>query len=121
MSRKFLLLPAAVSFIAAMFFASPRVFAGSPVKGERYVVLVSMDGFRHDYIDSLHTPSFDKMAKVGVSAVMMPSYPASTFPNHYAIATGLVPDHNGLVNNSFWNPDANANGKRGPFACKELL
>ena len=36
---------------------------------------------------------------------MQPSYPASTFPNHYAIATGLYPDHHGIVNNSFWDPD----------------
>ncbi|MBQ9309658.1 MAG: alkaline phosphatase family protein [Bacteroidales bacterium] len=74
-------------------------------KRDRYVVIVSFDGFRHDYIDNNRTPNFDKMAKNGVSAVMMPSYPASTFPNHYAMATGLVPDHNGLVNNSFWEPE----------------
>lgn len=72
---------------------------------DRYVVIVSFDGFRHDYIDNNRTPAFDKMAKNGVRAVMMPSYPASTFPNHYAMATGLVPDHNGLVNNSFWDPE----------------
>lgn len=80
------------------------LYAEGPRKGQRYVVLVSMDGFRHDYIDSNRTPSFDKMARRGVSAVMKPSYPASTFPNHYTLATGLVPDHNGLVNNSFWEP-----------------
>lgn len=79
--------------------------AQGPGKNQRYVVLVSMDGFRHDYIDSNKTRSFDKMAKAGVSAVMKPSYPASTFPNHYTLATGLVPDHNGLVNNSFWDPE----------------
>ncbi len=72
---------------------------------DRYVVIVSFDGFRHDYLDRNHTPNFDKMAKNGVSAIMMPCYPASTFPNHYAMATGLVPDHNGIVNNSFWEPE----------------
>lgn len=72
---------------------------------DRYVVIVSFDGFRHDYIDRNHTPAFDKMAKNGVRAVMLPCYPASTFPNHYAMATGLVPDHNGIVNNSFWDPE----------------
>ena len=34
---------------------------------------------------------------------MLPSYPASTFPNHYTLATGLVPDHHGIVNNTFWD------------------
>ena len=28
-----------------------------------------------------------------------------TFPNHYSIATGLYPDHHGLINNSFPAPD----------------
>ena len=43
--------------------------------------------------------------KVGVKAVMEPSFPASTFPNHYTMATGCVPDHNGIVHNSFRDPD----------------
>ena len=87
-----------------MLLAAFSLTAETPVKNQRYVVLVSMDGFRHDYIDSNRTRNFDKMARAGVSAVMKPSYPASTFPNHYTLATGLVPDHNGLVNNSFWEP-----------------
>lgn len=28
-----------------------------------------------------------------------------TFPNHYSMATGLHPDHHGLVNNFFYAPD----------------
>ena len=75
---------------------------------ERYVVLVSLDGFRWDYPTLYDAPNIDEIAEDGVSADMFPSYPASTFPNHYAIATGLVPDHNGLVNNSFWAPDQQA-------------
>ena len=71
----------------------------------KYVIIVSMDGFRHDYPDIYHTPNLDKMARNGVRAEMIPSYPSSTFPNHYAIATGLVPDHNGLVNNTFWDEE----------------
>lgn len=33
---------------------------------------------------------------------MRPSYPASTFPNHYTLATGLTPDQHGIINNVFW-------------------
>jgi alkaline phosphatase D len=36
---------------------------------------------------------------------MIPSFPTNTFPNHYSIATGLYPDHHGLINNSFQAPD----------------
>lgn len=70
---------------------------------KHYTVIVSLDAFRWDYPHIHHTPHLDEMAKAGVSATMLPSYPASTFPNHYTLATGLVPDHNGIVNNSFWD------------------
>lgn len=71
---------------------------------ERYVVLVSMDGFRWDYPTMYHTPNLDKIAKRGVKAhSLIPSFPSVTFPNHYTIATGLYPDHHGLVHNNFYD------------------
>lgn len=71
-----------------------------------YVVMVSLDAFRWDY-DSIHgTPVLDDIARNGVTAErLIPSFPTKTFPNHYSIATGLYPDHHGLVNNSFYAPD----------------
>ena len=72
---------------------------------ENYTVIISLDGFRWDYPDMYDMPFMDSLASVGVKARMEPSFPSSTFPNHYTLATGLVPDHHGLVNNSFWNPD----------------
>jgi predicted AlkP superfamily pyrophosphatase or phosphodiesterase len=69
-----------------------------------YTILISLDGSRWDYPDYYSMPFFDSLATVGVKARMEPSFPSSTFPNHYTMATGLVPDHNGLVNNTFWNP-----------------
>ena len=74
-------------------------------KAANYTVIISLDGSRWDYADYYDMPFFDSLATVGVKARMEASFPSSTFPNHYAMATGLVPDHNGLVNNSFWNPD----------------
>lgn len=72
---------------------------------ENYTVIISLDGNRWDYPEYYEMPFFDSLATVGVSARMEPSFPSSTFPNHYTMATGLVPDHNGLVNNTFWNPE----------------
>ncbi|MEG1401764.1 ectonucleotide pyrophosphatase/phosphodiesterase [Bacteroides sp.] len=72
-------------------------------KDTHYTVIVSLDAFRWDYPQMYHTPYLDQMAEEGVSATMLPSYPASTYPNHYTLATGLVPDHNGIINNSFWD------------------
>lgn len=79
--------------------------AGCSRNSDSYTILVSMDAFRWDYPDVIDTPGLNAIAQDGVKCVMEPSYPASTFPNHYTIATGLVPDHHGIVNGSFWNPD----------------
>ena len=68
---------------------------------KHYTVIVSLDGFRWDYVKMYHTPFFDRMAAEGVQAVMTPSFPSKTFPNHYTLATGLYPDHHGIVANSF--------------------
>lgn len=72
---------------------------------DRYVVVLSMDGFRADYPDRAYTPTLDSLAAVGVRATFRPSFPSVTFPNHYSMATGLHPDHHGLVNNFFYAPD----------------
>ncbi|MEM0577968.1 ectonucleotide pyrophosphatase/phosphodiesterase [Flavobacterium polysaccharolyticum] len=70
-----------------------------------YVILVSLDGFRWDYPQYFETPNLDSLAKYGVKAKsMQPSYPTKTFPNHYSMATGLYPDHHGIVNNNFYDP-----------------
>lgn len=73
-----------------------------------YVVILSMDGFKWNYADLVNTPNFDKIEQIGVRAQMQASFPTKTFPNHYTIATGLYPDHHGIVNNTFWDPQRKA-------------
>lgn len=73
---------------------------------ERYVVVLSMDGFRWDYASRTSTPNLDKIAQSGVKAErMIPSFTTTTFANHYALATGLYPAHHGIVLNSFYATD----------------
>ena len=95
--------------MALAVFTAILLSSCSNLRSERdkpYVVLVSLDAFRWDY-DSIHsTPVLDDIARKGVTATrLIPSFPTKTFPNHYTIATGLYPDHHGLVNNSFYAPD----------------
>jgi predicted AlkP superfamily pyrophosphatase or phosphodiesterase len=72
-------------------------------------VLLSLDGFRHDYLDLHPTPAFQRLAREGARAErMVPSFPTKTFPTHYTIATGLYPEHHGLVGNRYWDPDRGA-------------
>ena len=76
---------------------------------DAYTVIVSLDGFRWDYTEAYDTPFFDQLAQQGVKAVMTPSFPSKTFPNHYTLATGLVPDHHGIIANKF---KIRSNGKK---------
>lgn len=73
-----------------------------------YVIVLSMDGFRADYIDMYDAPNISDIAKKGVRVKeMVPCNPTKTFPNHYSLATGLYPDHHGIVCNSFFDKKLN--------------
>ena len=67
-------------------------------------ILVSIDGFRPDYLHHGDTPHLDAIAAAGVSGSMYPSFPSITFPNHYTLVTGLRPDRNGIVSNTMEDP-----------------
>ena len=70
-----------------------------------YVVLVSFDGFRPDYLERFDTPAFERLAARGLQAAGLISvFPSLTFPGHYSIATGLHPDAHGIVANRFHDP-----------------
>ncbi len=69
------------------------------------VLLISFDGFRHDYLDFTDTPHFDSLSSSGVRVRrLIPVFPSKTFPNHYSIVTGLYPEHTGLVANTMYDP-----------------
>jgi predicted AlkP superfamily pyrophosphatase or phosphodiesterase len=77
-----------------------------------YVLLISIDGFRYDYAARDHATNLLALAQSGVQArALIPSFPTSTFPNHYTIVTGLYPAHHGIVDNSFWDPELHAGFK----------
>ncbi len=63
-------------------------------------ILVSIDGFRADYLDRAAAPRLRALATAGVRAAMRPSFPSTTFPNHQTLVTGLRPDRHGIVANS---------------------
>ena len=87
---------------------TPRGSSGTnhpSVLERNYVVLVSFDGFRPDYLDRFDTRGFDRLARTGVVADGLTSvFPSLTFPSHYSIATGLYPEHHGIIGNRFYDP-----------------
>lgn len=68
------------------------------------VIMISIDGFRYDYAERHNATHLKTLGEAGVHAEsMIPSYPSLTFPNHYALVTGLYPAHHGLVQNYFYD------------------
>jgi predicted AlkP superfamily pyrophosphatase or phosphodiesterase len=65
------------------------------------VVLVGVDGFHPSYLERPPSRQLRKLAEEGVRARwMVPVFPTLTFPNFYSIATGLYPEHHGIVSNT---------------------
>jgi predicted AlkP superfamily pyrophosphatase or phosphodiesterase len=70
-----------------------------------YIILISADGLRYDLADKYHAKNLIRLRNSGVTAdYMQPVFPSLTFPNHYSIATGEYPSHNGIVDNNFYDP-----------------
>ena len=65
--------------------SSRKAHVSATPDGKQYVVILSMDAFRWDLAGRSHTPTLDSLA------------------SHYAMATGLHPDHHGVVNNNFYD------------------
>lgn len=85
------------------------LFGCSPEKEQPQLLLISFDGFRADYLTKTETPNFDRLIKNGATADgLIPIFPTKTFPNHYAIATGLYPENNGLIGNNMYDPEMDA-------------
>lgn len=69
------------------------------------VILISLDGWRYDYIHRANVPALRELARQGVrSDGLIPTFPSKTFPNHYSIVTGLYPEHHGIVSNTMQDP-----------------
>lgn len=74
-----------------------------------YVILISFDGFKPDYLKRIDLPNFERVMRGGVRSIgMIPVYPSKTFPNHFSIVTGMYAETHGLVGNRFWDPARNA-------------
>ena len=88
-------------FLIIFFFCALNFSAQT----KPYVLLVSFDGFRWDYVNRGITPNLTKVITEGASAISFkPSFPSKTFPNHQSIITGMYPAHHGIYANYFFDP-----------------
>ncbi len=104
MKRLILSVLAALALGACAHAASDKPSPQADARGA-LTILISIDGFRADYLDRGVAPAIAHLADEGVRASMRPSFPSVTFPNHAALITGLRPDRNGIVNNRMEDPE----------------
>ncbi len=102
MAKRYSLLTIVLAIFTWMAFTP----GDSKPQRRTYLVVLSLDGFRWDYNQRTSTPNLDAIALNGTKAVsLIPSFPSTTFANHYTLATGLYPDHHGIILNTFYDPE----------------
>jgi len=100
-----LFLPLLLAVAACASTPSPSLSPAAAAEQRAPItILVSIDGFRPDYLDRGITPNLNALAAQGVKAAMRPSFPSKTFPNHYTLVTGLRPDRHGVIDNNMEDP-----------------
>ncbi|KAF7422741.1 hypothetical protein PC9H_010898 [Pleurotus ostreatus] len=113
-------------FVRRLFIPLPphpnQTFVGEKLRSngthdfKRTVVLISIDGFRADYLDRGLTPHLLNISKQGIRAKFMrPIFPSPSNGldvfnpnvsrrNHWTLMTGLYAESHGIVANNFWDP-----------------
>lgn len=97
-------LPLGIAALAALLSVAhpPAAAAQTAASAEArapVTILISIDGFRPDYLGHGVTPVLSRLVAEGASAAMRPSFPSKTYPNHWTLVTGLRPDRHGIVAN----------------------
>ncbi|ABI66170.1 Phosphodiesterase I [Maricaulis maris MCS10] len=95
----------AIAMLTSLVAACSHLRAPSaePVAAEAppVVIMVGLDGLRFDAIDRHEAPNLRALAARGTRPERMVSaMPTKTFVNFYTLATGLYPEHHGMVSNS---------------------
>ena len=98
------MITAAKIFIVILYISHARTSKVTKYE-KQTIVLLSFDGFRHDYIERENLKHFKEFAKSGVIAKSLEgTFVTKTFPNHFTIVTGLYEESHGIVANYMYDP-----------------
>lgn len=88
---------------AILVAASFALHTSAVAQKVKYVILVSIDGFRSDFYKdaSWGTPHLQQMARQGVYAQGVTGvFPTVTYPSHTSLITGVTPAKHGILYNT---------------------
>ena len=90
-----------ITFMLSCLLGFNWLLWGIAEKRSNTLLLISLDGFRYDFLERGKTPNLERLGREGVKAQMKPSFPSLTFPNHFTLVTGRYPAWHGIVGNNF--------------------
>lgn len=75
-----------------------------PKKYNNFLIVISYDGFRNEYLSRGVTPNLLRFRESGVYAPYMKNvFPTKTFTNHHSISTGSYPEVHGILGNEVYD------------------
>ena len=90
----------------ALAFAALLDWTGVATAAEPTVIVLALDGVRHDDLERGKFPALERITRDGTRAErLVPPFPSNTFPAHVTLATGTHPDRHGIVGNRFLDPE----------------
>ncbi|WP_026998173.1 alkaline phosphatase family protein [Flectobacillus major] len=93
--------------IANIFIISVLFAFSTIAQQSKYVVIISLDGFRPDFYRQAQwpTPNLHEMAALGASSDGVRGvFPTVTYPSHTTIITGVMPIKHGIFHNTPFEP-----------------
>ena len=82
----------------ATLIASTNVFCKAP-----RIFIISVNGFRSDYLQRGLTPNINSLAQNGVKAELKSIFPTMNYPAHISLFTGCYPVNHGILSDVFEN------------------
>ncbi|KAG8233881.1 hypothetical protein J437_LFUL013226 [Ladona fulva] len=94
-----------ISIKLVLFLCAIHSLAVEVTGRRQVVIIVSIDGFRYDYIKAHNLSKLSELQREGThSERMFNVFDTNTYPNHQSIATGLYPESHGVISNEVYDP-----------------
>lgn len=73
---------------------------------QQRLLVISLGGFRHDFISTYHLPNLSHLlAKSARAPYLNPQFTTQSFPNHWSMATGSFVETHGVIADKFYDPN----------------
>ncbi len=94
-----------MNYKTVIFFLVHLISYSSGHSNHQRLLLISLNGFRHDFIQTYNLANLNKLQKLGASSVYLnPEFPTASLPNQWSLATGVHTQTHGIIADNFYEP-----------------